>query len=451
MNSTTNAPADLEGRIAAFGDPLTMLRSSPAGRATFPMQSEYTNWRDEQAAWTTTTTIFDQGQHMTEVVFDGPELIPLLERTGINSFDGFGPGQAKQFVGVNGQGQVIGDAILFSLGEHRASLVGPPFVSRWVQYTAETGGFDVHVIRDEWSGLNTGRRNFRFQVQGPHALEIVGRAAGTSAPDIPFFRIGELEIDGVPTFALSHSMSRRSGLELWGPRIDGPRVLARLLGVGEEFGVRMGGALAYSTTGLESGWWGMQLPAIYSDPTLAEYRSTIELNSLEAGGSIGGSYVSDDIDDYYMSPWDLGYGRLIGWEHDFIGRDALLAQRDQPHRRKVWLRWNDDDVAAINRDALFADVAERPKLLRLPNAVDSTYPADAVWAGDRRIGVSGRVGYTESVGHVYSLATVEESEAVDGAELEVVWGDDPDLPARPGIEPHTTRRVRATLSTTRLA
>ena len=29
------------------------------------------------------------------------------------------------------------------------------------------------------------------------------------------------------------------------------------------------------------------------------------------------------IEDYYLTPWDMGNGSFIDDEHDFIGRDAL--------------------------------------------------------------------------------------------------------------------------------
>ena len=45
--------------------------------------------------------------------------------------------------------------------------------------------------------------------------------------------------------------------------------------------------------------------------------------SYEAKASIGGSFVSANIEDYYLTPWDLGYGHFVKFDHDFIGREAL--------------------------------------------------------------------------------------------------------------------------------
>ena len=33
--------------------------------------------------------------------------------------------------------------------------------------------------------------------------------------------------------------------------------------------------------------------------------------------------LSDNIEDYYMTPYELGYGPFVKFDHDFIGREAL--------------------------------------------------------------------------------------------------------------------------------
>jgi len=50
-------------------------------------------------------------------------------------------------------------------------------VQNWVQYHAETGGYDVSVERDERTEVNPtgGRKRFRFQVQGPTAIDVLER------------------------------------------------------------------------------------------------------------------------------------------------------------------------------------------------------------------------------------------------------------------------------------
>jgi hypothetical protein len=89
------------------------------------------------------------------------------------------------------------------------------------------------------------------------------------------------------------------------------------------------------------------MPAIYAGDSMKPYREWLPANGFEANASLGGSFYSDRIEDYYQTPWDLGYGRHVKFDHDFIGRAALEAKADQPHRRKLWLRWNNEDVLRV--------------------------------------------------------------------------------------------------------
>ncbi len=45
--------------------------------------------------------------------------------------------------------------------------------------------------------------------------------------------------------------------------------------------------------------------------------------SYEVAASLGGSFISNRIEDYYLTPWDIGYGGFMKFDHDFIGREAL--------------------------------------------------------------------------------------------------------------------------------
>jgi vanillate/3-O-methylgallate O-demethylase len=130
----------LEGRLQSAGNPVAMVRNSQIGPYVYPkVPSEFSNWRDEQHAWRETSCLFDQSHHMTDLTISGPDALRLLSSLGVNSFNGFAVGKAKQFVCCNPDGYVIGDAILFFLDADRLSLVGRPSAHNWVQYHDETG------------------------------------------------------------------------------------------------------------------------------------------------------------------------------------------------------------------------------------------------------------------------------------------------------------------------
>ncbi|NEK56522.1 aminomethyl transferase family protein [Geodermatophilus sabuli] len=443
----------LEQEIQQAGDPVTMLRSSPASTYAIPGTPEYTNWRDEQVAWRETAVVFDQSSHMTDVYFRGPDVGRLLSDLGVNSIATFGRDRAKHFVACTEAGHVIGDAVLFGLEDDEVSLVGRPAVPNWVAFHAETGGYDVEVRRDERTVANpAGRLVFRYQLQGPMALRILEQARGGPIERIPFFRIGEFTLAGCPIRALNHTMSgvpglETTGLEMTGPAEHGPAVMAALLAAGDEFGLRRGGVLAYPTTSFESGWIASPMPAIYSGEHMTAYREWLPGDGWEATASLGGSFTSGDIEDYYSTPWDLGYGGLVRFDHDFLGRSALEQLADRPHRRKVWLHWDPDDVARVIRSSLFDPPGTRPKYLDIPKSVYATLPFDAVLSGDRLVGLSLYAGYTANIGGWVSLAMVDEADAVDGAEAVVVWGEEDGGAARPTVEPHVQTTIRARIGT----
>jgi vanillate/3-O-methylgallate O-demethylase len=447
------AEETLEQKINRIGNPARMLRSNPTGSYTFPvLKAEYTSWQDEQEAWNKTAVLYDQSFHMTDVYFDGPDVKRLFSDVAINSFATFGKNKAKQLVCCNEDGYLIGDAILFAWSDHRVSLVGIPTLPDWVQSHAERGGYDVEITRDERTLDNKGNRLlFRYQIQGPVAGKIVEKAHGGPIDRIKFFNIGEFTIAAVPVRALNHTMTgipgqELTGLEITGPSEQGPAVLEALLRAGEEFGLRQGGAISYSTTAVESGWWGLCVPAIHTGEGAKGHREWLRGAGFEGAASLGGSFVSDDIRDYYMTPWDQGYDRVIRFDHDFIGRPALEQMQDQPHRRKVWLVWDDDDVAKVMARSLYGG-EERAKYLKLPSANYVTFLYDEVHAGDHVAGLSSRTAYTVNMGHVASLAAIDEAEVRDGAEVTVIWGEPDGGASRPTTERHVQVPVRATIST----
>ncbi len=435
----------LEELIKSAGNPVERLRNSQIGPYAFPVvKSEFSNWRDEQRAWKETCALFDQSHHMTDLYVEGPEALKLLSDLGVNSFKNFRVNQAKQFIACNHEGQVIGDVILFYLDENKFNLVGRPPACNWVQYHVESGRYKATALRDERSAVNQGhRKSFRYQVQGPNAIRVMEKVTGKPTPDIRFFNMDVMTIAGRGVRALRHGMVGQPGWELFGPWEYGEEVRDAILEGGREFGIRQVGARAYPTTCLESGWIPSPLPAIYTGEEMKAYREWLKSTSYEATASLGGSFYSDNIADYYLSPYDLGYGPFVKFDHEFIGRKAL-EKMDQQKRKKVTLVWNREDIERTC-GSLF-DKGDIAKYIDLPLANYSTLPFDRVVKDGKTVGVSTYTGYTYNERAMLSLGVVDAQHGEVGTEVAVVWGEEKRGSSKPTVERHMQATIRATVA-----
>jgi glycine cleavage system aminomethyltransferase T len=432
----------LEDGIRQAGGPVELLRNLPAAPHTFPVAAEFSNWRSEQAAWRESCALLDQSHHMTDLYISGPDAGRLLSDLGVNSFAGFGPGKAKQYVAVNHDGHLIGDAVLFHLDKELYDLVGHPMVLDWVQYHLETGEYRAATERDANSHVRAGAppKAYRYELQGPTAAALVEKVTGAPLAETKFFAMTTFAIAGRAVRALRHGMAGQPGFELFGPWEDGEAVLEALLGAGPEFGVVRVGAKAYSTANLESGWIPAPLPAIYAGEALKGYRQWLPLG---AAGSLGGSMDSADITDYYVTPYDTGYGRLVAFDHDFTGRAALAEFAKDPRRTKVTLVWNSADVTAVTGTLYQPGLPA--KYVDMPKTRYALHQSDKVLVNGELVGISMDCGYLANEHVMVSLATVDGSHATPGTEVTVIWGEEPNS-AKPAVEPHRQAEIRATVA-----
>lgn len=437
----------LQDVLDASGDIVEMLRNAQVGPNVYPgVPAEYSNWRTEQQAWAKTAVLFNQSYHMVDLEVSGPDAFAMLNYLGINSFKGFVPDRAKQFVPVTAEGYVIGDVILFYLAENLFNLVGRAPTIEWIEYHAQTGKWDVKVERDErWAMRTDGKRkSYRFQLQGPNAMAVLSKALGYQAPDLKFFHMTTLEFGGAKVRALRHGMAGQPGYELFGPWEDYAAVHGALVEAGKEFGLTLCGGRTYSSNTLESGWIPSPLPATYTGEGSKGFRAWAGANSYEAKCSIGGSYIPDSIEGYYLTPWDLGYGPFVKFDHDFIGREALEAKAAGPHRRKVTLALDNEDVMRVQSSAL--SKGDRAKFMEYPSAVYAMHPFDQVLQDGKMVGLSTWIGYTANEGKFLTLAMVDESVATPGTQVTLLWGEPDGGTRKPTVERHVQTEIKAVVA-----
>ncbi|MDW7982800.1 MAG: aminomethyl transferase family protein [Thermomicrobium sp.] len=405
---------------------------------------EYTGWRDEQRAWRESVGLTDLSWHLTNLYLRGPDSRLLLGRLATNDFAVIRPGRAKQFLACAPTGYVIGDALAYCFDEAEFLLVGNDLTLNWVEYHAATGPYDVAVERDPIFALNPKKRRsvFRFQVEGPFAADLLEYVAGKTLRDLAPFEHRQLRIGGVRVVVLRHSMTGAQGFELSGRWEARERVLGELLDAGSRYRVRRIGSLAYFTNALESGWFPGPIPAIYTGEELRPYREWLPATGGEVSRPLSGSFYSERIEDYYTTPFELGYGKLIHWGHDFIGRERLMDLRERAQRRKVMLIWDRDDVARLLRMAVLRDPGP-VKYLELPLAQYGS-KFDRVEDGNGRlIGLAHWTGFLATEGTVVSIGLVDAAYAVPGTMVTVVWGEADERRARGWADEHSLFCVRA--------
>lgn len=438
----------LEEALQAAGSPIEFARSVGSNadsghlRLFADLPSEVTNWREEQAAWAESVGLADLSHHMTDLHVEGPDALELFANLGVNNFENFEPGKAKQFVACNPDGYLIGDGILFYLDENEFNLVGYGPIS-WVQYNLETGGYDAVAERNEHGGIREGPpKVFRYQVQGPDALDLIKEVVDGTVPDIPFFNFGEVSIAGHEINALRHGMMNEPGFEFFGPWEYAADVRGALLETGQKYDIRQIGGKAYPTNVITAAWTSIPLPAIYSD-NMKDYREWLDANSFEGALAIGGSFDSDDITDHYMTPFGAGHGPFVDFDHDFVGKEALEEVAEDPPRTQVTLVWDREDTKDVF-GSLFSD-DKTYKYPNLPVPEWALTQNDTVLKDGEMVGVANNTRYLYFERNMFSLCSLDVEYSEPGTEVTLVWGEPGESP-NPRVESHEQTEITATVA-----
>lgn len=438
----------VEDRLANAKNPVSLLRNNDFEGHTYDFPDEYSHWIEEQRAVHESAAIVDQSYHMGNLTIEGADAIDFLSGLSVNNYDSIRDGeppQARNIIVCNPDGYVIGDNILFYLDENLFTCVGGPWVNNWIRYNAELSGLAVETEIRYRPFAESEPEDFRFQVQGPHALEILEDVTDGPLPDVSFFEMDTIRIDGVEIFALGHGMAAMPGLEIFGPYRAHEEVLDEILSAGQKYGLRRMGSKAYKTGKIGSGWFVMPLPAIYESEEMRAYREWLDDDSIEANISIGGSFESEDITDYYITPLDRDQETLIDFDEDFIGKSALEDLIDNKRRTKVTLVWDDDDVIDCFA-SLFRD-GEPHKFIDLPDTAStwSHTHYDTILKDGETVGLSKYPGYLYYEREMLSLATIDIEHSDPGTEVTFIWGDNSGTSQ---VERHAFSEISATVAPT---
>ena len=402
------------------------MRTTPPGYFTTRWGlPEYTDWIDETNSWKETCYIGDWS-FLWERRFKGPDALKLFSDISVNSFAKFDIGQSKHVIHCNKDGKVIHEGILSRLGTEEFMLFGRGCF--WADYKLRHGNYNARSEAEDW---------FNFQVSGPNAIYVVEKAAGQSLRDVKFMHSGKIRINGHEVLALRQGMAGEIGFELQGSAQFSKEIYDAILEAGKNYGIRRLGGRAVFINHLEACFPTIIVdycPAIFDDD-MADYRREFSaaMPAVSSTFNIAGSFEADNVQAWYRNPVELGWGKNVKFDHDFIGRKALAEEVADPKRLMRTLVWNAEDVADVYA-SLFRD--ETYDYMEMPRDQRGFMYMDKVLKDGKLVGVSSSRGYTYYFKTMLSLCTIDVAHSEPGTEVTVVWGN----PGKP------QKHIRATVA-----
>ncbi len=386
----------------------------------FAVPYEYTGWRDESMSWKASCYLHGNLNPSPTYRIRGPEALKFLSDTCVNSFGNFPVGSGKHAIMCNEDGLVMIDGVLLRLGED-------DFITYWmapyIGYALSQGRYDA--VGEDLTG-----KAFLFQLAGPRALEVLEAATGQDFHDLAFMRHREIrmEVASRPVRVLRMGMGGSLAYELHGDVEGAQAVYGAIFEAGAPFGLRRLGLRAYMLNHTENGF-----PQAYyhfpypwrEDSGFAGYLDSVGGGGFGDAQHFGGS-MGDDIRLRYRNPVELGWEKMIRFDHDFVGRAALEKEVASPRRRMVTLEWNSDDLVDIYASQ-FRPGNPYPAIDN-PNHFGGdlpkfTYFADKVLKDGKVVGVSSGRANSFYYRRMISLCSVDTEHSAPGTELSVLWGD----------------------------
>lgn len=374
---------------------------------------EYTDWMDESMSWKKTCYIGDW-TFLWERRFKGPDAIKLFSDISVNSFAKFDIGQAKHCIHCNEDGKVIHEGILTRVGEEELLLFGRGCY--WADYKLRHGNYRAASQADDLTN---------FQVEGPNAIYVIEKACGESIRDIGFMRFRTIRIAGHEVVALRQGMAGEVGYEIQAPVRYYKEVYDSILDAGKDYGIRKLGGRTVFINHLESCFPTIitdYLPAMFGEDMedyLTEFKASMP--GFAQTFSINGSFDGTDVSQWYRSPVELGWAKVIKFDHEFTGRKALEAEVKNPKRMMRTLVWNSEDVVDVYA-SLFKQGDHYP-YMEIPRDQRGFMYADKVTKNGKLVGVTTSRGYSYYFRQMLSLCTIDVDQGEIGNKVTVIWAN----------------------------
>ncbi|MCL4761298.1 MAG: FAD-dependent oxidoreductase, partial [Burkholderiales bacterium] len=305
----------LAARGAVFGTKLAWERANyflPPGAAVPPPTLDTPGWLphvlEEQRACREDVAVFDQTS-FSKFVLKGRDALAVLQRICANGMD-VPAGRMVYTALLNARGGFESDLTVTRLGEREFFIV-----TGSAQTTRDFSWIEGHVGEDEHASLVdvTGAWSV-VSVMGPKAEALLRTLSGDdlSKAAIPFGTVRDVDVGYARVRAARMSYVGGPGYELYVPVEQCVTLYDALWSEGAAFGLK------------DAGYY------------------TIDALRIEAGRRAWGAELSPD-----ETPWQAGLGVAVALDKPgFVGREALLAARDEPLRKRL-LAFALDDPAAF--------------------------------------------------------------------------------------------------------
>jgi len=347
----------------------------------------------------------------------GPDAVRLLNKVCVNKdFAQLKIGGSRHALLCNEKGQLLADGVLIRKGEDsfRTYWLAPPMA-----YYVDSLGMDVKGswVLDEYF----------FQIDGPKSLQIMERAAQTDLHDMKFAGKRNIKIAGTDATIIRLGMSGALAYEIHGSAKDAGAAYAAVVEAGKEYGLKQLGYFQYCRNHTQGGypnqWIHFWYPVLSSGEKMAAYqRSCPYVFEAFKTYPFHGS-AADDEQNAFVTPFDLDWDYLINYDHDFIGKEALLKLKANQPRKCVTLEWNAEDVGKVFATQFMGTGVEpADPISSVGDGGEAPFFMSKVLLDGKMVGVA--TGRTQDFYHQkeLSLAFIEYDLAVEGKELTVLWG-----------------------------
>jgi len=374
---------------------------SPLDSGEWPLiPFAYSTWAEEELSWYDNCYIHSGLNPFLFFDITGAEYLDLLSAVSVNAFDNFPVGKARHTIICNEEGKLVLDGIVVRRAEDEfisMCLPDPALLNR--------------MAGNKYSFVSESSRckRFFYQLCGPHSLEIVEAATRQDLHGIRFMHTMDAKIAGKDVFILRTGMAGTLGYEVHGMIEDALSIYDLLLEAGKEYGITQLGRLGYVNCHAEG-----------SIPQVAEHYATPFDPAVFSGS------LPRDSGLIYRSPIDLGWEKLINFNHDFIGREALKTELEGHHNTMVHLIWDKADVLKVISAAF--EAGNSCDIMDLVCDFDYVrnnggIHIDAVYDGGKMIGASSGRMLSAKTREMLSVCTIDQDYAVEGKEVEVLWGN----------------------------